>query len=221
MVNLNNDWDNLLKHEFEKEYYQNLRKFLITEYNTKTIFPDKYDIFNALKLTSYADTKVVILGQDPYINPGEAHGLAFSVQEGIKIPPSLQNIFKELKSDLGCTIPKHGNLSSWAKQGVLLLNNVLTVQNGKSRSHASKGWETFTDNVLSLLNQKNSPLVYLLWGKDAQSKGLFLNNLNHLVLRAAHPSPLAGGKFFGCRHFSKTNFFLEQNGIQGVNWVIK
>jgi uracil-DNA glycosylase len=220
MVNLNNDWDVLLESEFKKEYYLKLREFLKEAYRTRVIYPNMYDIFNALKLTAYEQLKVVIVGQDPYINPGEAHGLAFSVQPSAKIPPSLYNIFKELETDIGCSMPQHGCLLSWAKQGVLLLNAVLTVERGKSRSHAGWGWETFTDRVLSLINAKDTPIVYLLWGRDAQTKGQFLNNSKHLVLTAAHPSPLAGGKFFGCRHFSKTNTFLENHGLTKIDWQI-
>ena len=220
MVKLNNDWDELLKEEFEKDYYLKLREFLKIAYKTKTIYPDMHDIFNALKYSSFQQTKVVIVGQDPYINPGEAEGLAFSVQKGNKIPPSLMNIFRELSSDILCTMPNHGSLVGWAKQGVLLLNNVLTVERGKSRSHAGYGWEKFTDRVLNLLGEKSSPVVFLLWGRDAQTKGQFLNNLKHLVLSAAHPSPLAGGKFFGCKHFSRANTFLENNGEIKINWQL-
>jgi uracil-DNA glycosylase len=220
MVKFNNDWDELLANEFQKEYYLMLREVLKEEYRTRTIYPGMYDIFNALKLTAYNEVKVVITGQDPYINPGEAHGLAFSVLPTAKVPPSLQNIFLELQNDLGCSIPEHGCLISWAKQGVLLLNNVLTVERGKSRSHTGMGWERFTDAVLALINAKETPVVYLLWGKDAQTKGHFLNNTRHLVLTAPHPSPLAGGRFFGCRHFSRTNAFLENNGVSGINWQI-
>ncbi|MCL1826495.1 MAG: uracil-DNA glycosylase [Candidatus Cloacimonetes bacterium] len=218
MVNLNNDWDALLAPEFQKEYYIKLRQFLIAEYQTKTIYPDKHDIFNAFKLTPYNATKIVILGQDPYINPSEAQGLSFSVPKNIKIPPSLANIFKELHNDIGAAIPPHGCLIEWALQGVLLLNTVLTVQQGRSHSHANKGWEIFTDNVLHILNQKDAPVVFLLWGNPAKAKAVALNNPKHLVLTAAHPSPLAGGKFFGCRHFSKANDFLAENGEARIDW---
>jgi len=218
MVHLNNDWDALLAAEFQKDYYQNLRQFLKAEYSTKTIYPNMHDIFNALKLTPYANVKAVIVGQDPYINAGEAHGLAFSVQEHASIPPSLKNIFKELHVDTGCSIPTHGNLTHWAEQGVLLLNNVLTVQAKRSRSHAGQGWERFTDTVLELLNTRKTPMAYLLWGRDAQTKGRIINNPNHLILQAAHPSPLAGGRFFGSRHFSQTNTFLVQNGLTEIHW---
>ena len=217
MIKLNNDWDVLLADEFKKEYYLNLRQFLKQEYSTKTIYPDMYDIFNALKLTSFCDTKIVIVGQDPYINKGEAHGLAFSVNHGIKIPPSLINIFKELSSDIGIDMPKSGCLTAWAERGVLLLNSVLTVQAGKSRSHAKKGWEIFTDYVLSLLNERKKPLVFMLWGNDAKNKGQIITGRQHLVLTAAHPSPLAGGRFFGCKHFSKANEFLKDDAI---DWTL-
>jgi uracil-DNA glycosylase len=220
MVTLNNDWDALLAETFAASDYRQLRAFLKNEYGAKTVYPPMHDIFNALRYTAYAQVKVVIAGQDPYINPGEAHGMAFSVQTAAKIPPSLQNIFKELSSDVGCAVPDNGYLVPWAEQGVLLLNNVLTVEAGRSRSHAGKGWERFTDRVISLLNEKNAPVVFLLWGRDAQMKCQHLNNPAHLVLTAAHPSPLAGGRFFGCRHFSKANAFLEKHGITPVDWQI-
>ncbi|MCL2421471.1 MAG: uracil-DNA glycosylase [Defluviitaleaceae bacterium] len=220
MVKLQNDWDDLLKDEFQKEYYQQLRGFLKTEYQNATIYPSMHDIFNALKLTSYEALKVVIVGQDPYINPGEAHGLAFSVQPGARTPPSLSNIFKEMESDIQCYMPDNGHLVHWAKQGVLLLNTVLTVRRGASKSHAGKGWEQFTDKVLELINKKDSPVVFLLWGRDAQRKGLLVDNPMHLILPAAHPSPLAGGRFFGCKHFSQTNEFLHKNGLGIIDWQI-
>jgi len=220
MVTLNNDWDELLAEEFQKEYYQQLRQFLKNEYRTKTIYPSMFDIFNALKLTACEDVKAVIVGQDPYINPGEAHGLAFSVCPGANIPPSLKNIFKELSADLNCTIPNNGHLVHWANQGVLMLNTVLTVEAKKSRSHARQGWERFTDAVMEILNRREKPIVFLLWGKDAHAKGRVIDNRQHLILQAAHPSPLAGGRFFGSRHFSKTNEFLQQHGISGIDWQI-
>ena len=220
MVSLHNDWDDILADEFKKDYYLQLRGFLKHAYKTSTVYPNMHDIFNALKLTPYSEVRAVIVGQDPYINPGEAHGLAFSVCPGAKTPPSLQNIFKELSVDVGCTIPNNGHLVHWAAQGVLLLNNVLTVQAKNSRSHAGKGWERFTDSVLELLNRRDKPMAFLLWGRDAQAKGRIIDNPNHLILQAAHPSPLAGGRFFGCRHFSKTNAFLEENGMAGIDWQI-
>jgi len=220
MVNLQNDWDDLLKDEFKKDYYQQLRGFLKKEYQSATIYPSMHDIFNALKLTPYEAVKVVIVGQDPYINPGEAHGLAFSVQPGARTPPSLVNIFKELETDLQCTIPDNGHLVHWANQGVLLLNTALTVRRGASKSHAGKGWEQFTDKVLELINMKKSPVVFMLWGRDAQRKGQFIENPLHLILPAAHPSPLAGGRFFGCKHFSRANEFLHKNDLEPIHWQI-
>ena len=213
--------DNLLKSEFQKEYYLALQNFLKEEYQTATIFPDKQDIFNAFKLTSYKQTKVVILGQDPYINPNEAHGLAFSVKPTAKIPRSLANVFKELATDLGCKIPNNGCLENWAKQGVLLLNTVLTVRQNISKSHANQGWEIFTDYVIKRLNKKNEPLVFMLWGNDAQKKQKLLNNPKHLILKAAHPSPLASKAYFGCKHFSQANDFLQKNKMSIVNWQIQ
>jgi uracil-DNA glycosylase len=218
VVKLNNDWDELLAEEFSKEYYLRLREFLKSEYASHTIYPNMHDIFNALKFTAYSDVKVVIVGQDPYINEGEAHGLSFSVKPGAKTPPSLANIFKELAADVGCEMPENGHLERWARQGVLLLNNVLTVRARASRSHANKGWEQFTDAVLGLLDNREKPVIFLLWGRDAQTKGRIISNRNHLILQAAHPSPLAGGKFFGCKHFSKANAFLRETGVGEIVW---
>lgn len=220
MVTLHNDWDALLADEFQQAYYLRLRSFLKDEYRSKTVYPGMHDIFNAFRYTPFADAKVVIVGQDPYINPGEAHGLAFSVQPGATIPPSLKNIFKELETDLHCRIPNNGCLIHWATQGVMLLNASLTVERGRSRSHAGCGWESFTDAVMALFNRKQTPMVFLLWGRDAQLKGKGLDNPAHLVLSAAHPSPLAGGRFFGCRHFSQANAFLTQNGLSPIDWQI-
>ena len=220
MPKINNDWDPLLEEEFKQGYYQNLRQFLKQEYSTKIIYPPMHDIFNALKLTPYGDVKAVIVGQDPYINHGQAHGLSFSVNPGEKIPPSLGNIYKELSVDMGCTIPNNGNLLHWAAQGVLLLNTVLTVEAKKSRSHAGQGWERFTDYIMELLNRRNKPMVFLLWGRDAHAKGRLIDNTSHLILQAAHPSPLAGGRFFGNRHFSKTNEFLLANGMTAIDWQL-
>jgi len=224
MVRLNNDWDSLLGDEFQKNYYQQLRQFLKEEYRTKTIYPEIDNIFNALKFTSYEKVRVLILGQDPYINPGEAHGLAFSVQPTAKVPPSLQNIFKELESDIGCFIPDNGHLIHWAQQGVLLLNTILTVEQGRSKSHADIGWEQFTDNIISLINKKDSSVVFMLWGRHAQKKISVINNpynSNHLILTAAHPSPLAGDRFLGCKHFSKANEFLCAKGYASIDWQIQ
>ena len=220
MVNLQNDWDELLRDEFQKDYYLKLRDFLKREYRQKTIFPHMNDIFNAFRLTPYSEVKAVIVGQDPYINPGEAHGLAFSVQPTAPVPPSLTNIFIELRDDLQCSIPNNGCLTHWAMQGVMLLNTVLTVERGKSKSHSGQGWERFTSAALDMLNRKDTPVVFLLWGKDAQSKIQLIHNNMHHVLYAAHPSPLAGGRFFGCRHFSQANEFLIKSGQTPIDWQI-
>lgn len=221
MKPLGNDWDELLKEEFRKEYYLRLRQFLKTEYRTKTIYPDMYKIYEALRLTSYQDTKVVILGQDPYHGPNQAHGLAFSVQPGVEIPPSLVNIYKELEADLGCYIPNNGCLEYWAKQGVLLLNTSLTVIAGQANSHRSIGWEIFTDHIIQLLNKKPTPVVFLLWGSNARSKAAFITNSRHLVLTSVHPSPLSASRgFFGCRHFSRANEFLKGTGQKPIDWQI-
>jgi uracil-DNA glycosylase len=220
MVKLNNDWDALLEEEFRKDYYLQLREFLKDEYRSHTVYPSMHDIYNALKLTPYARVKVVVVGQDPYINPGEAHGLAFSVQPEAHIPPSLANIFTELSNDLGCFVPDNGCLLPWAEQGVLLLNSVLTVRRGESKSHAGKGWEEFTDAVLALLNRRDTPIAFMLWGRDAQQKGQIIENPIHLTLPAAHPSPMAGGRFFGCKHFSQANDFLEKSGQGAIDWQI-
>ncbi|HHT62818.1 MAG TPA: uracil-DNA glycosylase [Clostridia bacterium] len=221
MVRFDNDWDELLKEEFQKEYYLKLRQFLKKEYRTRTIYPDMYKIFEALKLTSYKDVKVVILGQDPYHGKNQAHGLAFSVQKGVDIPPSLINIYKELQDDLGCYIPNNGYLVPWAKQGVLLLNASLTVVANMANSHRNKGWEHFTDAVIQLINKKDAPVVFLLWGNNAKEKGKYLNNPKHLILKSVHPSPLSANRgFFGCKHFSKANKFLKENGLREIDWQI-
>lgn len=219
MVHLGNDWDMLLKSEFEKDYYLKIRQFLKSEYSSRTIFPPMHDIFNALKFTSFEKTKVVILGQDPYHEPGQAHGLSFSVKKGIKIPPSLANIYKELNTDVGMKIPSHGDLSSWAAQGVLLLNATLTVRHGQANSHQKIGWSIFTDNIIKLLNESTRPIVFLLWGGNARSKKEFITNKHHLVLEAVHPSPLSAyGGFFGCKHFSLANEFLKSTNQEPINW---
>jgi len=218
---LKNDWADHLNAEFEKPYYQKLRQFLIHEYNTYTVYPDKYDIYSALHLTPYADTKVVIIGQDPYHGPGQAHGLSFSVKPGVKVPPSLKNIFKELHDDLGCRIPNHGHLVKWAKQGVLLLNNVLTVRRGQPNSHKGKGWETFTSQVIRTLNEREQPVVFLLWGRNAQEKKALITRDHHLVIESAHPSPYSANRgFFGSRPFSRTNEFLQKVGLQPIDWQL-
>lgn len=222
MVQIGNEWDALLADQFTQEYYLKLRQFLKQEYKTRRIYPNMYDIFNSLRYTSYSAVKVVILGQDPYHGAGQAHGLCFSVKKGVAPPPSLQNIYKELQSDLGITPPNHGELTDWAKQGVLLLNTVLTVREGAPNSHKGMGWELFTDRVIELLNAREKPMVFLLWGGNAKAKGKLLTNPNHLVLTAAHPSPLSAYHgFFGCRHFSKANAFLAQHGQQPVDWQIR
>ena len=219
MVNLANDWQEMLQAEFSKDYYQALRSFLIEEYKNYAIYPHMDNIFNALKVSSYAQTQVVILGQDPYYKPNQAHGFCFSVQEGIKIPPSLRNIFKELNSDLALPTPLSGNLTKWAKQGVLLLNTTLTVREGCPMSHAKKGWEQLTDAIISFLNQKEDSVIFLLWGAHAQSKSALINNPNHYILKAPHPSPLSAfGGFFGCKHFSKCNEILESLGKKQIDW---
>ncbi len=218
MVNIGNDWDELLKVEFESQYYLDLREFLKYEYSNGVVYPDMNDIFNAFKYTSYKNTRVVILGQDPYINENEAHGLSFSVKHGVKTPPSLKNVYKEIEEDLNIKMDNHGNLQKWAEQGVLLLNTTLTVRKKQSASHKGHGWETFTDNVIKLLNNKDEPIVFLLWGNPAKAKAELITNKNHLVLMAAHPSPLARGAFFGSKHFSQTNEFLEKNKLEPIDW---
>ena len=222
MVNIGNDWDDVLKGEFDKEYYLNLREFLKHEYSHYKIYPNMYDIFNALKYTPYNEVKAVIIGQDPYHQPGQAHGLCFSVKKGVPLPPSLQNIYKEIQSDLGIPPASHGELISWAKSGVLMMNAVLTVRDSTPNSHKNKGWEIFTDRVIELLNQREKPMVFILWGANARSKAKLITNPNHLVLQSAHPSPLSAyNGFFGNRHFSKTNQFLAEHGIEPVDWSIK
>ena len=201
-------------------YYRELRAFLASEYRTRTIFPPMYDIFNAFKYCAYEDVKVVILGQDPYHGDGQAHGMAFSVKQGVEIPPSLKNIYKELESDIGFKIPSHGCLESWEKQGVFLLNTALTVRKGQPLSHRGKGWEIFTDHVISILSAREKPMVFLLWGSNARSKKGLIDTARHLVLEAPHPSPLSAfAGFFGCKHFSKANAFLSQQG-EKVDWRI-
>lgn len=221
MIKFNNDWDELLEEEFKKGYYLKLRQFLVKEYSTKTIYPDMYNIFAALQLTAYRDVKIVIIGQDPYHGKNQAHGLAFSVQKGVAIPPSLINIYKELVDDLNCYMPNNGYLVPWAKQGVLLLNTSLTVVGGIANSHRNKGWEVFTDTIIQLLNKKDTPIVFLLWGKNAKDKAKFVTNQKHLILTSVHPSPLSAHRgFFGCKHFSKANNFLKASGQTEIDWQI-
>ncbi len=219
---LKNDWKNILDDEFNKEYYQKLRTFLTNEYRTKVIYPDKYDIFNALHFTPYKDVKVVILGQDPYHGAGQAHGLSFSVNPNTKIPPSLLNIYKELNSDLGCYIPNNGYLKKWSDQGVLLLNTSLTVRAGEANSHQKIGWEIFTDKIISLINEKEDPVVFLLWGNNAIKKKNLITNKKHLILTSVHPSPLSASRgFFGSKPFSKINNFLISVNKKPIDWQIE
>lgn len=218
---IDNDWLEPLKPEFSKPYYAKLYKFVNEEYRTHTIYPPKEDVFNAYKMTPLSDVKVLILGQDPYHEPGQAHGLCFSVREGIAVPPSLVNIYKELHDDIGFTIPDNGYLVKWAKQGVMLLNTVLTVREHVADSHKGKGWEQFTDATIAALNKLDRPIVYMLWGRNAQQKSSMLNNPKQLVLKAPHPSPLSAHRgFLGCRHFSKANDFLKDNGIEPIDWQL-
>ena len=219
MVELGNDWDSLLSDEFKKDYYLSLRAFLKEEYFSQQIYPNMHDIFNALKYTSYAQTRVVILGQDPYHGRGQAHGLCFSVKNGVPHPPSLQNIFKELKAELGIETPTSGELTGWAKQGVLLLNTTLTVRESSPQSHKGRGWEILTDRIISIINKKSEPVVFMLWGGNARAKKSLITNKNHLILECAHPSPLsAWNGFFGCNHFTAANDFLSSKGLNGIDW---
>lgn len=221
MVSIGNEWDELLADELKKDYYTQLRQFLISEYNTKTIYPPMNDIFNALKTTSYSDVKAVILGQDPYHGAGQAHGMCFSVKKGVAPPPSLQNIFKEIHEETGLPIPPHGELTQWAQRGVLLLNTSLTVREGQPNSHRGHGWEVFTDRIIELLNERDKPIVFLLWGGNARAKKKLIKNPIHLVLECAHPSPLSAyNGFFGCGHFTKANEFLKSVGTEPIDWSI-
>ena len=219
MVHIGNDWDDALKEEFQKEYYLLLREFLKKEYSTQRIYPPMNDIFNALKYTSLENTKVVILGQDPYHGNGQAHGLCFSVKRGIAEPPSLKNIFKELKEEYGMEAPECGELTGWAKQGVLLLNTTLTVREASPASHKGQGWEILTDKIISLVNKKDTPVVFMLWGSHARSKKALITNPHHIILECAHPSPLSAyNGFFGCGHFKRANEFLASNEIKEIDW---
>jgi uracil-DNA glycosylase len=222
MYELINDWNELLLEEFNSDYYLKLRSFLDEEYKSKQIYPSAYDIFNALKYTSYKDVKVVILGQDPYHGDSQAHGLSFSVMAGTSIPPSLLNIYKELHNDLGCYIPNNGYLKKWADQGVLMLNTVLTVRSGEANSHKNIGWELFTNKIITLLNDKTSPLVFILWGKNAETKQSLITNPIHHIIKSVHPSPLSAYRgFFNSNPFSNTNNFLVSQGKKPVNWQIE
>ena len=221
MVHIGNSWDEKLSGEFDKEYYLQLREFLKEEYSSRIVYPDMYDIFNALKYTPYEDVRAVILGQDPYHEPGQAHGLCFSVQKGVQTPPSLVNIFRELKDDLGIDPPAHGCLESWAKNGVLLLNMVLTVREHAAHSHKGKGWEIFTDHVIRLLNERPEPMVFILWGRPAGMKADLITSPQHEIITGAHPSPLSAHRgFFGGRYFSRTNDFLTRSGSRPIDWRI-
>lgn len=222
MAAINNDWMEALQQEFKKPYYRKLYETVKEEYATRQIFPPADDIFQAFHLTPLKDVKVVILGQDPYHNVGQAHGLCFSVQKGVKIPPSLVNIYKELADDLGCPMPDHGHLTKWASQGVLMLNTVLTVRAHEANSHKGIGWEQFTDAAIKVLAEQDRPMVFILWGAPAQRKKGMLHNPKHLILEAPHPSPLSAYRgFFGSRPFSKTNQFLRENGLQEIDWRIE
>lgn len=219
MISFDNDWDKLLSEEFKKDYYLNLRNFLKNEYMTHKIYPPMHDIYNALRYTSREKTRVVILGQDPYHGYGQAHGLCFSVKQGVAFPPSLKNIFKELESEYGIPEPKSGELTGWAKQGVLLLNTTLTVREGQPQSHKGHGWEILTDRIISTVNDKNTPTVFMLWGANARAKKALITNPAHLVLECAHPSPLSAyNGFFGCNHFILANEFLKKNQLSEIDW---
>jgi uracil-DNA glycosylase len=216
-----NGWQELLGPEMEKPYYKSLREFLLGEYKSTTVYPDMYSIFNSLHLTDYKDVKAVILGQDPYHGPNQAHGLSFSVKHGVPAPPSLVNIFKELKVDLGYPAPSHGCLEKWAKEGVLLLNTVLTVRKGEANSHRERGWEKFTDEIIRLLNAREKPMVFILWGSPAIRKASMIDTRRHFVIKSPHPSPLSSYRgFFGSKPFSKTNEFLKENGIDPIDWKL-
>jgi len=219
---LKNDWKNHLESEFQKNYYIKLKKFLTTEYNSNVVYPNMYDLFNALHFTSYENVKVVILGQDPYHGPNQAHGLSFSVNPGVKTPPSLVNIYKELKTDLGCDIPNNGYLKKWADQGVLLLNTVLSVRGGEANSHKNKGWEEFTTKIIEVLNAKETPIVFILWGNNAISKTSLITNPKHHIITSVHPSPLSASRgFLGSKPFSKTNDFLVSTNQTPIDWQIE
>lgn len=222
MYLVSKSWDKVLGEEYKKDYFVNMMTYLKKEYQNKEIYPPKNYIFNALRITSYEDVKVVILGQDPYHGEGEAHGLSFSVQEGIKFPPSLQNIFKELKNDLNFEAPETGDLTLWAKEGVLLLNSILTVEKDKAASHSKLGWEAFTDEIIKQVNEKNTPVVFILWGNYARSKKALITNKQHFIIESVHPSPLSASRgFFGSKPFSKTNKFLKEHNMEEINWNLR
>ena len=221
MKKLQNDWDSLLAEEFEKPYYIKLKDELSKEYNMELIYPNENDLFTALQLTTYANTKIVIIGQDPYHGPDQAHGLSFSVKPGVSIPPSLRNIFKELQSDVGCLIPEHGCLVSWAEQGVLLLNTVMSVRAGQANSHKKIGWQPFTNHIIRLLNEREQPVIFILWGSDAAQKEELITNKQHHIIKSVHPSPLSSYRgFFGSKPFSEANQFLLELGEEPIDWQL-
>jgi len=218
---LTTDWDHILATEVSQSYWHTLQDFVTRERSQYQVFPSHENVFTALELTSFANTRVVILGQDPYHEPGQAHGLAFSVQQGTRIPPSLRNIYKELSNDIACEVPIHGNLTSWAQQGVLLLNTTLTVRSGQAASHQGHGWEKFTDHIIRELNNKTEPIVFILWGASSRKKATLINQQRHVVIESAHPSPLSGRHgFFGSRPFSRANAVLVENGREPINWCL-
>lgn len=218
-MKITNGWQEFIDSEVSQDYFQNLKKFLIEEYNNKRIYPSKKDLFRCFDLTDFDDVEVVILGQDPYHQVNQAHGLCFSVNKGIKIPPSLVNIYKEIHEDIGCSIPAHGDLTKWAKEGVLLLNTIMSVEDSKPMAHANKGWEIFTDRVIKKLNDDDKPKVFMLWGAPSRKKKVLITNTKHLVLETVHPSPLSAyNGYFGCKHFSKANEFLKSNGRKIIDW---
>ena len=222
MAEVTNGWKRIIDEEKVKPYFVDLKSFLLDEYSKNKIYPRKGEIFKAFELTDFSNVKVVILGQDPYHQPFQAHGLCFSVNKGVKIPPSLVNIYKEIKSDLGCEIPTHGNLTKWATQGVLLLNTIMSVRDSSPMSHSNKGWEIFTDRVIKELNDDDTPKVFLLWGSPSRKKKVLITNPRHLILECAHPSPLSAyNGFFGCKHFSKANEFLKANNREIIDWQIE
>lgn len=221
MIQFGNDWDEALKYELQAEYFQKIIEFLNVEYRKYPCYPEPRMVFNALRTTPLSSVKAVILGQDPYHNPGQAHGLCFSVMEGVEPPPSLKNIYEELKNDIGFTVPNSGNLQKWAENGVLLLNTILTVRQNQPMSHSQIGWQRFTDAVIKCLNEREKPMVFLLWGSPARSKKALITNSRHLILEAPHPSPLSAYRgFFGCKHFSKANEFLIKKGIEPIDWQL-
>ncbi|MEW5568934.1 uracil-DNA glycosylase [Rossellomorea marisflavi] len=216
-----NDWADLLDDELNKDYYRSLREWLKKEYDEHTVYPPMFEIFNAFHYTSYDNVKVVLLGQDPYHGPNQAEGLSFSVKKGVKIPPSLRNMYKELESDIGCPVPEHGSLVKWAKEGVLLLNTVLTVRDGETHSHRNNGWERLTDHVIKTLNDRDKPIVFILWGKPAQAKEKLIDQSVHFIIKSPHPSPLSAHRgFFGSKPYSRTNQFLKEHHIPEIDWCI-